>query len=260
MLASRGRHRWQFAIQYAGEAPRSYRSSYLSCARPKASDLAADTARLVVPLRLAGTPFLVWAFHGEAFLAHTNKVPARVLVVEGWIGIPGIRAAAAEFESGNYGWIVATGGLTGERWFNQRWSYARMAQHELFRAGIARDRVILAEAKDAESQRTYESAVACWTALNTAGLKPEQVNIFTLGPHARRSRLIFATTCPWNAQVGVIAWIPERYSLSPWWRSSDRASDFMTETAAYFYELLFNSARDADQLHLRFAAFEQGGV
>ena len=43
-------------------------------------------------------------------------------------------------------------------------------------------------------------------------------------------------------KVGVVSWIPSDYQALPWWRSSDRAEDLLTETG-YLYEFLLNSGR-----------------
>src|SRR5258705_12834067 len=68
-----------------------------------------------------------WFTYGESFLALTQRLPADILVVEGWIGQPGIRAAVDEFERGRYRYIVASGGLTSGRWEDLPASYAGMA-------------------------------------------------------------------------------------------------------------------------------------
>ena len=59
-------------------------------------------------------------------------------------------------------------------------------------------------------------------------------------------QLVFAKVLGPGVQVGVIAWTPFSYQASPWWRSSDRARELLTETAGYVYELLLNSGRPAN--------------
>ena len=110
-------------------------------------------------------PPLLWWFQGESFLATTSPLDADVLVVEGWISLEGVRAAALEFKRGNYRYVVATGGLTGESWSNRRWSYAVEAHEQLVRAGIPSDQVILAESRERETQRTYEMALSAWAGI-----------------------------------------------------------------------------------------------
>ena len=74
-----------------------------------------------------------WGFlAGESFLSLTQRLPeAEVLVVEGWIGRDGVRAAASEFETHGYEYIATSGGPTTGRWEKDRSNYAEMAGLEL---------------------------------------------------------------------------------------------------------------------------------
>jgi DUF218 domain len=174
-------------------------------------------------------------------------LPSDVLVVEGWIGRPGIRAAVEEFERRDYRYIVATGGLTSGRWEDPAASYAEMVAAEMIRSGVPKERIIVAAAKHTESSRTFESAVAAWRGLQAAGVHPKAVNVFTFGSHARRSRLVFAKVDGRGTDVGVISWIPPGYLTVPWWRSIERARELLVETAGYAYEVLFNSGRSSTE-------------
>ncbi len=190
-------------------------------------------------------PVLFWWFRGELFLSQTERLPADVLVVESWIGIKGMQAAAAEFKQGGYQYVVTTGGLSSPRWAEQRWSYSGMGAKELARDGVPEDKIIVASAEDAETQRTYESAVAVWKALQVKGIQPKALNVFTLGCHARRSHMVFEKVLQPGIQVGVIAWSPG-YESTPWWSSSERAEDFVKETASTLYEFLWDCGRKSN--------------
>jgi uncharacterized SAM-binding protein YcdF (DUF218 family) len=186
---------------------------------------------------------LGWFRYGESLLEVTHRLPAEVLVVEGWIGRDGIKAAVSEFQHGGYQLMVSAGGLTSGRWEDQPTSYAEMAAREMIRVGVPRERLIIATAERTESHRTFESAVAVWEALKNAGIHPKALNVFTSGPHARRSALVFAKVNSPGIAVGVVGWILPDYKSQPWWRSSERAKDLLTETAGYLFEALLNSGR-----------------
>jgi uncharacterized SAM-binding protein YcdF (DUF218 family) len=193
---------------------------------------------------ILGTPIVWWLFCGESFLSLTKRLPPEVLVVEGWIGRDAVHAAADEFKQGGYQYVVAAGGWTSaEHWDEGGWSYAEGAEHELIRLGVPEDKIIVAPARDTNAQRTYESAVALWRALQAKGIKPRTVNVFTFGSHARRSALVFAKVLGPETKVGVISWAPPSYSSTPWWRSSDRAREMITETAGYLFEAILSSSR-----------------
>src|SRR5260370_20142649 len=48
------------------------------------------------------TPVAWWLARGESFLSVTQPLPAEVLVVEDWIGRPGIRAAVEAVKRSSY--------------------------------------------------------------------------------------------------------------------------------------------------------------
>ena len=189
------------------------------------------------------TSILLWLFHGEQFLSRNQRLNPQVLVVEGWIGIEGIQAAGTEFSQGGYSYLVASGGMTSNRWNVTRDSYAEMAERELLRFGVARDKLIFAGSDGTESRRTFQSATAVLRALRKRNLNPATINIFTFGSHARRSQMVFAKVFRGTSKVGVISWVPPGYIDKPWWRSSERSDDLIKESVGYIYELVLNSGR-----------------
>lgn len=195
---------------------------------------------------VVGGAILLWWLRGEAFMSLTERQPAEVLVVEGWIGSEGVKAAAAEFARGGYRYVIATGGMTHARWSERQWSYTEITERALSRSGVPQDRIIAASTLDTEGQRTYEMATATWRALHEKGIQPQTVNVVTLGAHARRSRLVFAKVFGSGTKVGVISWIPPDYKNEPWWQSSERAEDLLKETVGYLFEVLLNSGRNSN--------------
>jgi hypothetical protein len=194
-------------------------------------------------LLLLGIPVVWLCGSGESYFSLTRRLPAEVLVVEGWIGSEGVHAAATEFEQHGYQYLVATGGLTEEP--RDRSNYAAIAEQELVRSGVPVGRIIVAPTGQIERQRTFESAVAAWQALQSRGIAPHLLNVFTLGPHARRSRLVYEKVYSPGTQVGVIAWVPSDYDVEPWWRSKARTKCLLKETIGYPFEVFLNSGRSS---------------
>ena len=192
---------------------------------------------------LLGIPIGWLCSCGESYFSLTRRLPAEVLVVEGWIGDDGVHAAAKEFEQHRYRYLVTTGGLAEKG--QDHPNYAQLAEQELIRSRVPCDRIILAPTGQIERQRTYESAVAARQALQRSGLHPELLNVFTLGPHARRSRLVYAKVYSPGTQVGVIAWVPSDYDVEPWWRSKARIKCLLKETIGYPFEVFLNSGRSS---------------
>jgi len=184
-------------------------------------------------------------WQGEAFFRLNERLPADVLVVEGWIGPEGVRAAGLEFQRGAYRYVVATGGLSDIRWSDSQWSFTQEAAKQLRLCGIPQESIIIAPPQNTASQRTFQSARAVQTRLQAVYPEAKAVNVFTLGAHARRSRLIFSEVL--TVPVGVISWVPASFGDARWWRSSSRAEDVLKETAGYFYEVLLRSGRGFGQ-------------
>ncbi len=203
-------------------------------------------AGLACLLLLAGTPLFWWCFKGESFFCLTERYPADGLVLEGWIGIEGARAAKTEFEQGHYRYIITAGGPTNSRWEAERWNFATEASRVLISLGIPSKQVIAAPATNSGNHRTFESAAFVRQALEKHQLHPASLNVFTLGAHARRSRLVFAKAMPSSIQVGVVSWIPPGFLQGPWWQSSERSLDLIKETIGYLFELLLNSGRTSN--------------
>jgi DUF218 domain len=195
-------------------------------------------------------PAAGWCIYGESFLSLTDRLPAEVLVVEGWIGTTGVRAAALEFRSGSYRYVVATGSQPADDrgWQEIGWSDAQGAANELARSGIPPEKIVLAPARNTGRERTFESAVAVSRKLRSLSINSRSINVFTLGPHARRSRLVFAKVEGPETEVGVVGWTPTSYQAAPWWSSSDRAKELLTETAGYILEALLNSGRGSNEI------------
>jgi len=179
----------------------------------------------------------------ETFFSVTRRIPADVLVVEGWIGPEGVRAAAEEFGRGAYRYVVATGGTTRDRADSDRRSFAEMAKRELIESGVPESRIIVSSTGEIERQRTFQSAVTAWRSIQQAEVRPAAINIFSLGPHAMRSRLVYEKVFAPEVPVGVIAFVPSEYHIQPWWQSVSRTKCLFKEMLGYPFERLLNSGR-----------------
>ena len=106
-------------------------------------------------------PALCWLLFGESFVSPTQRTPsASVLVVEGWIGRQGVRAAATELVAHGYSYLATSGGPTSGSWEVQHTNYAEMAGLELLKLGFPPDCLISAPSKGTETGRTFASAAA----------------------------------------------------------------------------------------------------
>lgn len=198
-------------------------------------------------------PVAWWGIWGEIFLSLNHPLPAQELVVEGWIGLEALHAAAQESKKDGYQYVVVTGGPTSERWTERSWNYAEMAAKELIHFGVPKEKIITAPVEVSERRRTLGSAVAARQALEAKGISPSSINVLTFGPHARRSQLVFAKVFD-HTDVGIISWSPPNDQNVPWWRSSERSREMLTESVAYFFEAILNSGRRSNSVEAPDAA------
>ena len=193
---------------------------------------------VVVLVVLATGVVCVPNIHG--FLARECPVGGQVLVVEGWIPDYAMPGTISEFNKKGYKQMIAVGGpIELGSHLSEFKSYARLAQARLIALGFSDKRLVVLETKDIRKDRTYESAKAVrhWAASNGAGV--QGLDVYTLGAHARRSRLLFQKAFREDVAVGVIGAENQTYESGGWWKSSNGVRDVMSELIAYLNAVAF---------------------
>jgi hypothetical protein len=177
------------------------------------------------------------------FLAVNKPLPTDILVVEGWIAEHNIQAVAAEFKKGGYKRAYATGGrVNWKRAADFGGTYAGYCAMRLQRAGLETNSVVAVPSDDHDWQRTFQSALALKNYLQEHHEAPQNLNVITLGPHARRTRLLYQRALGDQVSVGIIALKRDDYDPARWWRSSTGLREVISETAAYLYVRLIPSS------------------
>jgi uncharacterized SAM-binding protein YcdF (DUF218 family) len=155
------------------------------------------------------------------FLAPNDPVGARVLVVEGWLSPDELVQAIQAYKNGKYERIVTTGGpVTGWPGSNLDTDYAKLAADYLAHHGIRPDLIYVVSAPQSAQERTFLSAVMFRESAQRLGITLDAVDIFSSGPHARRSRLLFQMALGQEVRVGILAARPSDFEPESWWRTS----------------------------------------
>jgi len=181
------------------------------------------------------------ALNLHKFLAVTHRVPAKVLVVEGWVHFYGVDAAVNEFKSGHYERILTTGGpvegigASSSIYDTDAWQSAEL----LVKAGLSAADVQSVPSRFVGRDRTYNSAVTLRNWFHEQGLKAGSINVLTEDAHARRTRLLFQEVLGPGVEVGIISAANPAYDASHWWRSSDGVRENLSEGIAYVYAKFF---------------------
>ena len=175
------------------------------------------------------------------FLAVTDSVPGGVLVVEGWSPDRVLKLAVAEYRQNPYTKLYVTGLPVEQGTFLTPYTnYAHVGAATLLKLGLGPDDVQAVPCDKIRRDRTYNTALRLKHFLRDHGTAPDRVNLITVGPHARRSRLLFAKAFDHTAQVGIIAAPAADYDARSWWQCSAGVRTVIGEMIAYGYaRLLF---------------------
>jgi len=161
-------------------------------------------------------------------------------VLEGWLPDYAIAEAVSEFHKNGYKQMIAVGGpIEKGSHLSEFKSYARLTQATLRAQGFNQERVVVVETGDVRKDRTYESAKAVRQWVQLHGVQVRALDVYTLGAHARRSRLLFQEVFGEGVKVGAIAAEDRSYDPKSWWKSSEGVRDVMSEFIAYVYAVAF---------------------
>lgn len=172
------------------------------------------------------------------FLAPTDPVGAGLLVVEGWAGAPAFDEAARRWASGRYVHVVATGGpIERDSPIASAHTWAEYGAIALARLGIPAEALSAVAAPASLQDRTFLSAVEVREWLAKRATPVTQIEVVTLGPHARRSRRLYRLAFGHDVAVGIVAATPEEYDATRWWSSSEGAKSVLTEAIGWSWTL-----------------------
>jgi hypothetical protein len=170
------------------------------------------------------------------FLALNNSVGARVFVVEGWLAPEELDQAIEAFRKGKYERIVTTGGpVSGWPGVSQDTDYASLAADYLALHGIRPALIAAVPAPKSAQDRTFLSAVMFRKSVQRLGITLDAVDIYSSGPHARRTRLLFQMALGQKVRVGVLAARPEGFDPDVWWRTSEGVEQMLFQSFGFVW-------------------------
>ncbi len=178
--------------------------------------------------------------HLHACLSMNEVVPGGVMAVEGWGSDFLLREAFEEFNRGHYQKIYVTGGPLEEgALLSEYKTFAQRGAAVLVKLGAPTNLVQAVPAELVRADRTFASARAFRTWADKHNVVLQKVQVISEGPHARRSRLLFAKALGRNVEVGVTAVPVQDYDPDHWWRSSAGVRGVIAELLAYVYAKFF---------------------
>ena len=174
------------------------------------------------------------------FLSVNDSIPGGVLVVEGWGSDYAMTQAVAEFHRHHYDKVFVTGiPIEHGAPLSEFKTLAELGAAVLVKLGLSTNVVQAVPTPDVKRDRTYSSAAALKTWLRDHNMAAPKINVFTVGPHARRSRLLYQKAMGNDVTIGVIAAPVREYNPDRWWQSSPGVRDVTGEAIAYLYVRIF---------------------
>jgi hypothetical protein len=170
----------------------------------------------------------------SAFLAVSSPIGGQFLVVEGWMPTYVYREAAAQFRKGGYGRVIAVRVTRDDAGIESDLPEHSGAE-KMIDFGVPSDLVSTAASEEVYRDRTFHAATAVKLWLQQQGFRDASVDLVTLGPHARRSRLLYEKALGDGVRVGVISIEDRRFDPDHWWRSSNGVRTVVDELIAYLY-------------------------
>lgn len=180
---------------------------------------------------------------GYGFLSvPTQRIDANILIVEGWASSYVATTAIAEFKRGGY-ILIATSGLrlaadprTGQ---SSEVSDASKAATLLESYGIPPAQLLPCPAENTDWNRTPTSARAVRDRLKSLGIMPASINIVTVGPHGRQTRLAYQRMFGKNVRIGIIPVPNPNFAPERWWISPTGIKWMCKGFAGWLKECLF---------------------
>jgi len=180
----------------------------------------------------------------QPFLSVTAPVQGGALVIEGWAPDYALEEAIAEFRRHPYSKLYVVGvPLAQGAPLSEYRTYAELGAATLLKLGLGRDSLQTVPTPAVRQDRTYASALVLKQWLQQHNAMPAELNLISLGVHARRSRLLFEEAFGRDSRVGIIAIEDRDYDPQHWWKSSQGVRAVTDELIAYGYaRLLFHPA------------------
>ncbi len=175
-------------------------------------------------------------------LARNDPLPGGSLVVEGWAGDAAMLQAIHEMKTGRYARLFVTGTpIPAGEPLSDFQTLAEFGASSIRALSDGTVEPCAVPAVDVKRDRTFASALALRSWMLAHGGIDRRITVLSVGPHTRRTGLLFQKAFESEAQIGVIATAPASYDPARWWNSAEGFRAVFAESIAYLYaRLLFH--------------------
>lgn len=185
------------------------------------------------------------------FLSEEETVDARVMVVEGYVPDYAFQEIINVFNRDNYDLLIASGTYYDQGFFitGIETSAQLIANSLLFLGFDSTKLAVVPVPIGTHINRTYHSALITRAYLRQNYPTIDKINIFSLGPHARRSKCLFEMVYEPDIKVGNIVIPHVGINAKNWYKSSRGFRTVTNEVIAYIYVKLFFWPDDSEKVN-----------
>jgi len=197
-------------------------------------------------LALGGLVLFLFLLTIHPFLAPTNPVDADILIQDNFLEDYGLKKLSDEFRSKNYSLILSAGVQLpqGSPLAAEYKTSGELSAAILKKFGIREKEIVPIIPKPVKRNRTFASALAVKNWLAQNNIQPRGINLFSMGPHSRRSWMLYKEAIGEEIPIGIIAFENREYDPKRWWKTSSGVRTVLDETIAYLYaKLVFDPER-----------------
>lgn len=193
---------------------------------------------LFVVLSVIVLNFGLYRLH--CFLSEEKPVKADILIFEAWIYDidNSIQEAITEMEKHNYKLLIIVGFTNPENLSTNQRNDVENARNIFENNGISTQLIHTISVPYVIKHKSYSLALAVRFWLEASRIKYKNINVFTFGPHARKSEVVFKQAMEPYYNVGILSAKPTHYNPKFWWISWSGFKWVFFDTLKYIRALL----------------------
>lgn len=172
----------------------------------------------------------------HSFLSIHEPVSAKIMVVEGWMPDFALEIARDTFRKDKYTMMLTTGGVFSEHRYLLDFDNAASASAaSLIKMGMDKDSVRAVTMPRIEENKTYTSALYVHRYLDSLGVSDRSLNVVSIGPHARRTRLLYQKALGKDWKIGIINAVWGDLDGRYWYHSLEGFRTEIDQTLVWLY-------------------------
>lgn len=193
---------------------------------------------LMLFLMLATFSLLFTCF--PLYLSKSNPVNGEFLVLDGQLPDYAIEQAITVFGQNKYKAIIVMGGrLPSGHYITGKKTMAEITYSTFIALDFDSTDLILVKGQQVLKDRTYTSGLNLKNWFEEQKIQHTEIDILSVGCHAKRSQYLFKKALGNNFKVGVVAINDKGYNIKKWWKTSNGVRSVLSEMIAFIYATVF---------------------